>query len=110
MKRLGAGLVVGGVLVVVFCLVTACVVGRDHDSGAVAEPPIPDSPSADRPDCTACCLSDGCTPTPGLPTLAPPRPKESESAAGLRIESRPRGQVVYIDVELQALDGKPAAP
>ncbi len=96
MKSIGAGLVTAGVLTIVFCLVTACVVGHDPDQKP--EDPSPASSPTNWPP--AC--SDRCPSAAGVPTLAPPQPDGPESTPGVRIESRPRGQVVYVDVEVAA--------
>jgi len=98
MRRIGAGLVTAGVVAMVFCLLTACVVS--HDCGAPpAHPPGDQSPVVPvNVETENACV--------GVPTLAPPR-DELAVSSNLRVAKHPLGQVVFIQVEVDAAGDSP---
>jgi len=93
MKHFGAGLVAMGVVVMLSCLVTACVVSRDGGPGPTQPPAC--QPSAVPIDAS---MESACV---GVPTLAPPR-DDLAVRSGTRVAKHPFGQVVLVQIEIEA--------
>jgi len=97
MKHFGAGLVALGGVVMLSCLVTACMVSRDGGPGPT-QPPAGQSPEVPpNAETESACV--------GVPTLAPPR-ENMAVRSSTRVAKHPFGQVVLVRIEVDAA-GRP---